>query len=289
MPYSLVRAQQVGCSTEMVYWWYSTCAHTRLLLRRFPYSGRHIGVSILQLLQSCASSLCSFIHVSLYNIAPSQFWSSCRPISVSIYFHIPRSHYYNIRPSLSLSTCPNRVSVLTMSQSRWSHCLTYVGHTWPCSYFFRPDVPRFLFIPFIPLNILPSWCPTLPLYSHHPSQHSSVLMSHASSLFPSSVSTFFRPDVPRFLFIPIIRLNILPSWCPTLPLYSHHPSQHSSVLMSHASSLFPSSVSTFFRPDVPRFLFIPIIRLNILPSWCPTLPLYSHHPSQHSHSIVCSF
>ena len=129
-----------------------------------------------------------------------------------------------------------------------------------------------LFIPIIRLNILIS-----------------VLSSKSfsqSSLFPSSISTF-----SSLFFLPSPSLN---------PFYSHHPSQHShlcsfyqvllsilfipiihlniliSVLSTKSfsqSSLFPSSVSTF------SFLFF-------LAS--PSLnPLYSHHPSQHSH--LCSF
>ena len=129
-----------------------------------------------------------------------------------------------------------------------------------------------LFIPIIHLNILISVLSTKSFSQ--------------SSLFPSSTSTF------SFLFF-------LPS--PSLnPLYSHHPSQHShlcsfyqvllsilfipiihlniliSVLSTKSfsqSSLFPSSISTF-----SSLFFLPSPSLN---------PLYSHHPSQHSH--LCSF
>ena len=84
-----------------------------------------------------------------------------------------------------------------------------------------------------------------------------------SSLFPSSIShshlCSFYQVLLSILFIPIVYLNILISVLSTKSF--------------SLSSLFPSSISTF-----SSLFFLAGPSLN---------PLYSHHPSQHSH--LCSF
>ena len=65
--------------------------------------------------------------------------------------HLPCSHYYIVSSPFFLSIRPNNL---------FFHSLTYVCHTCPCSYFFRPHL----------LN---------PLHSHHPSWN--ILISLLSS------------------------------------------------------------------------------------------------------------
>ena len=205
--------------------------------------------------------------------------------------------------SVFLSKWPNHLSLLLFSHLSLPHLplLLFLHSSSSQSSLFPSSNSTFSSYFFIPdlLN---------PLYSHHPTQHSHLISSflifsilfipiiqlnililflHSwssqSSLFPSSNSTF-----SSYFFIPDL-LN---------PLYSHHPTQHSHLISSflifsilfipiihlnililflHSwssqSSLFPSSNSTF-----SSYFFIPDL-LN---------PLYSHHPTQHSH-LISSF
>ena len=104
-------------------WLWSLYYATFVLLRSFSLLWVGAWVFIFRVLWSCAS-LCRPTHVSLvsywYNIGPPLFWSSY--LTVSIYFHLPSSHYY-IYPCLSLHVLTISVALLKLSHLCSSHLL----------------------------------------------------------------------------------------------------------------------------------------------------------------------